>query len=326
MATRDKPAPRRSALGKGINSLLGDVDLGDPSDTYSPSSKNRNKIVANRAKPGAVRAKPETNKNYLLTLNPGLIDPNPEQPRRFFHDQDLKDLASSIKIDGILQPLVVSTGETKGRYTLIAGERRLRASKMAGLKEVPVILKEGAGDDLLRLALIENIQRADLNIIEEAHAYQSLISDYGLTQEKCAQKVGKERSTVSNAIRILLLPREIQDDIIETRMTMGHGRALLSLESKKQILRARDVIVKKGLSVRQTEQLCKSIKKSGDSAFNNKKGGAVNPDLDYIADKLRGQLRTKVKLSGSGSRGKIEISYFSATELERILGVIGKKI
>jgi ParB family chromosome partitioning protein len=265
-------------------------------------------------------------KGAVLELDPNLIDPNPQQPRRFFHDKDLGDLANSIKTDGIIMPLVVTEGDKPGRYTLIAGERRLRASKLVGLPSVPVIVKDGVADDLLRLALIENIQRADLNIIEEAQAYQSLISDYGLTQEQCAQKVGKDRSTVTNAIRILSLPKEIQDDITEQRLTMGHGRAILPLEDKKLMLRARDIIVKKGLSVRQTEKLCKLMKQNSNQDGTEPPARGSNPDLDYIADRLRGHLRTKVKLAGSGSRGKIEISYFSATELERILSIIGNRV
>jgi ParB family chromosome partitioning protein len=311
MINKDKPLPRRGALGKGINSLLGGVEIDQPAP-YSDPVSLPSQILAGR---GAV-----------LELDPNLIDPNPQQPRRFFHDKDLEELANSIKIDGVIMPLIVTGGEKPGRYTLIAGERRLRASKLIGLSTVPVILKEGVADDLLRLALIENIQRADLNIIEEAQAYQSLISDYGLTQEQCAQKVGKDRSTVTNAIRILNLPKEIQDDIIELRLSMGHGRALLPLEEKKQILRARDIIIKKGLSVRQTEKLCRNIKQGGDPAAAEKATKISSPDLDYIADRLRGHLRTKVKLAGSGSRGKIEISYFSATELERILSVIGNRV
>jgi ParB family chromosome partitioning protein len=177
---------------------------------------------------------------------------------------------------------------------------------------------------MLRLALIENIQRADLNIIEEAEAYASLIKDYGLTQEQCADRVGKERSTVANTLRMLALPREIQDDIMDGRLTMGHGRAILSLEEKKLMLRCRDIVIKKGLSVRATEQLCKTFKdpKSGAKAGASIKDDA---DLQYITESLRSYLHTKVKLQGNTSRGKIEISYFSAAELERLLRVIGHK-
>ncbi|MEZ4742870.1 MAG: ParB/RepB/Spo0J family partition protein [Bdellovibrionota bacterium] len=322
MATREKGNVKRGALGKGINSLLGDVDLSESNNNIFSEDNldSASKSASNSTSSGMGVDK------RIFSIDPQLIDPNPQQPRRFFHDKDLQELCDSIKVDGVLQPLIVSKEDTESRYTLIAGERRLRASKMAGLKKVPVIIKNGASDDLLRLALIENIQRADLNVIEEAYAYQSLIADYGLTQEQCAQRLGKERSSIANAIRLLLLPKEVQDDVIESRLTMGHGRALLSLEDKKQILRVRDIILKKNLSVRQTEKLCKTVKSDGDTALQGSESNVPNPDLEYIADKLRSRFRTKVKLSGTGSRGKIEISYFSVAELERILGIISKKI
>lgn len=307
MSNNGKTPVRRGALGKGLNSLLGGVDTSERETNVSAvgsNAKNLSKI----------------NQSMILNINPNSVDPNPQQPRRFFVEQDLIDLSNSIKEDGIIQPIVVSKGEQAGRYTLIAGERRLRASKMAGLTEIPVIIKEVANDDLLRLAIIENIQRADLNIIEEAHGYLSLIKDYGLTQEQCAKKVGKERSTITNALRIIKLPREVQDDIVEKRLSMGHARALLSLEDKKELLKARDIVLKKQLSVRQTEQLCKRIKTETNQIPSNE--NKVDPNLNYIAEKLRSNLRTKVKVSGSGSRGRIEISYFSTNELERILGII----
>ena len=222
-----------------------------------------------------------------------LIYVNSDQPRKYFEPSELKSLALSIKQDGILQPLVVS--KQRNGYSLIAGERRLRAAKIASLNKVPVIVKEGTPEKLLRLALIENIQRSDLSIIEEARAYESLIKEFGLTQEACARKVGKDRSTIANALRILALPIEVQSDLANKKLTMGHGRALLSLEEKEKILEAREIIDKKSLSVRQTEQLCKQLKSS-----NSKKKPAkgIDNDLQYIADNLRSHLRTKVKLSG----------------------------
>jgi ParB family chromosome partitioning protein len=254
---------------------------------------------------------------------------NPHQPRRVFRDQELQSLAASIKVDGVIQPVTVTRTSTPGKYMLIAGERRLRASKIAGATKIPAVIREPMTEqEQLRIALIENIQRQDLNVVEEAEAYHSLISDFGLTQEQCADKVGKERSTVANILRILQLPREVQDDLVEGRLTMGHGRALLGLEDKKAILRARDIVIKKSMSVRQTEQLCKSYKEGstldGASAGSPKTSQAA--DLGYIADGLRASLRTKVKLTGTGSKGRIEVSYFSAVELERLLSAMGYKI
>ena len=294
---------KRTGLGKGIGSLLGDIDL--------------DRVVTGASKDAEEAQIP---KKAVLDIEPSKIIANPNQPRKHFEASELKSLALSIKQDGILQPLVVSIDGDN--YSLIAGERRLRAAKIAGLKTVPVIIKEGTPEELLRLALIENIQRSDLSIIEEARAYESLIKEFGLTQEACARKVGKDRSTVANALRILMLPVEVQGDLANKKLSMGHGRALLSLDNKTKILEVRDIIEKKALSVRQTEQLCKQYK---DSSKSRSKENKVNNDLQYIADNLRSHLRTKVKLAGSGSRGKIEISYFSAGELERILSLIGNR-
>lgn len=295
---------RRGALGKGISSLLGDVDA-EPTDESQRAERQRLEAE-------------------VVRLDIADVDPNPHQPRKVFDDGALKELSESLKQDGLLQPIVVARGEQEGRYIIVAGERRWRASKLAGFDTIPAIVKDGAQEDMLRLALIENIQRADLNIMEEAEAYASLIKDYGLTQEQCADRVGKERSTVANTLRMLALPREIQDDIMEGRLTMGHGRAILSLEEKKLMLRCRDIVIKKGLSVRATEQLCKTFK---DPKAGGKTGGAIKDDADlqYITESLRSYLHTKVKLAGNTSRGKIEISYFSAAELERLLRVIGHK-
>ena len=309
MTSKDKLTPKRGALGKGISSLLGDVEraAGIPSATTS-SQKNIDKSKILEAE--------------VIRLEVDRIDPNPNQPRKIFDELALKELAASLKVDGLLQPIVVTKSEVPGRYTIIAGERRYRASKQAGFKTIPVIVKEGASEEMLRLALIENIQRADLNVIEEAEAFASLIKDFGLTQEQCADRVGKDRTTVTNALRLLGLPKEIQDDIMDGRLSMGHGRCLLSLEEKKYMLRARDLVVKKGLNVRQTEQLCKTFK-NDKAAPKIDEETAKDADLNYVTEGLRTYLHTKVKLAGTPQRGRIEISYFSAAELERILKLMG---
>ena len=307
----DRPQ-RRGALGKGITSLLGDF-------SESANSKPVDSVVTSNQ----VVSQPDS--GGLLYLDVLQIEPNPAQPRKLFEEKALGDLAASLRQDGFLQPIVVSRLEANpGRYMIVAGERRWRASQLAGLKQVPVIVKEGAADDLLRLALIENIQRQDLNIIEEAEAYQALIKDYGLTQEQCADRVGKDRTSVTNALRLLVLPKELQDDLLEDRLTMGHGRALLSLEDKKLILRARDSVIKKQMSVRQTEQLCRAMKRGGDLS-ERPRSPKNQADLEYLSDNLKSKLRTKVKILGNGVRGKIEISYFSAQELERLLAILGDK-
>jgi len=312
MNMRQDQKPKRPPLGKGITSLLGNFDMETPS-------------AAGVTRHGAEATASEKQKFAVVEIPTESIEVNPHQPRRIFKDQELQSLAASIRVDGVIQPVTVTLGSGAGKYTLIAGERRLRASKLAGLDRIPAIIREPMTDqEQLRVALIENIQRQDLNVLEEAEAYQSLIEDFGLTQEQCAEKVGKERSTVANILRILLLPKEVRDDLVENRLTMGHGRALLALEDRKLILRARDIIIKKGLNVRQAEQLVKSYK-SPASQTAGRLGKDV-ADLEYLAEALRASLKTKVKISGTGGKGKIEVSYFSASELERLLGMMGLKL
>lgn len=303
-----KAVVRKGSLGKGLSSLLGEEN-----ETNTDPVKTKSTIQ-----------EPKTQQQAIVNIPVEAIEPNPHQPRKVFDEEDLRDLTASIREDGVIQPLIVTNSDSAGRYTLVAGERRLRASKLAGKVTVPAIIRENAANEMLRLALIENIQRSDLNIIEEAEAYSSLIKDYGLTQEQCADRVGKDRSTVTNLLRLLNLPREIQDDLLEERLSMGHGRALLSLPDRKTMLRARDVVLKKQLSVRQTEDLCKSLRNNSAEPTASEQPSS-NPDLDYVADSLRAHLRTKVRISGSSQRGKIEISFFTAAELERIAGILGHR-
>ncbi len=295
------PAPKREALGKGLGALLG-------------LDKDEAASAAERYAAAAL--------NSILELDIARVHPNPKQPRKLFRDADLQSLAQSLKQDGVIQPIVVSKDDDG--YMIIAGERRWRASQLAGFEKIPVIVKEVTPEEMLRIAIIENVQRANLNVIEEAEAYAMLIKDYGLTQDDCARKVGKDRATISNLLRILTLPQELQDDLMNDKLTMGHGRAILSLEDRGLMLQARDIVLGKKLSVRQTEQLVKRMKRQGAEAGDNDgEGKAVSADLDYLADTLRSHLRTKVRLQGTGSRGKIEISFFSPAELERLLHLIG---
>ncbi|MBI2603867.1 MAG: ParB/RepB/Spo0J family partition protein [Deltaproteobacteria bacterium] len=252
-----------------------------------------------------------------------LIDPNPWQPRKGFSEKYLLELARSLTQDGVLQPLVVSKNKANpGRYVLVAGERRLRAAKIAGLESVPVVFRDDLkSDDQLRLALIENIQRRNLNAIEEAEAYKCLIDQFGYTQEECALRVGKERPSITHALRLLTLPREIQLDVITGRLSGGHARAIAGAGDKKRMLEARDKILNNGLNVRDAEELCKKLREqSGKDTLRQ------DPNLDYVADTLRTLLRTKVKIKGRGKNGRIEIYYFSPSEFERILDAMGCRI
>lgn len=302
---------KRSSLGKGLGSLLGDVSGQSKASRDKPQPKERNNVA--KVEPGELSA---------FEIEIEKIKANPLQPRKAFSSQEMQDLARSIEKDGVLQPvIVVPRNEPGGGYTLVAGERRLRASKIAGKKSIPALIKNIPGDQMLRLALVENIQRSDLNIVEEALAYESLITEHGLSQDECALQVGKDRSTISNAIRILGLPASVKSDLINEKLTMGHARALAGLKNKDEIERVRELIHKRSLSVRQTETLCKNVK-SGKAESKNPELQA-DPDMEYLADRLRSHLRTKVKLAGNPNRGKIEISYFSSSELERILDSMG---
>ena len=285
---------------------------------FGDKKKNDEKTSGYQQKEGQAE-----DKAYYHQLELEKIDLNPQQPRRVFLQDDIEKLALSIAKDGVIQPIVVSIKRSTGRYVLVAGERRLRASKKLGLKKIPAVVKQVSSSDLLRLALIENIQRSDLNVVEEAYAVKSLIEEHGYTQEECAQVLSINRSTVSNALRILHLPKKIHEDLVKNKLTMGHAKALLSLEDSAKTLKARDLILERGLNVRQAEWLCKKMKVS-----STKKGKdqLVNPNMQYLADSLRSYLRTKVKLVGTEVRGKIEISYFSGSELERVLELISNKI
>ena len=234
---------KRNSLGKGLGSLLG---LDNDDEGRSPFIDNE------------VLKTVHTQQQMVMTIPLDAIEANPDQPRKIFDDDELLELSASIEVQGVIQPIIVSKSEKQGRYIIVAGERRWRASQLAGKETIPAIIRDGSDEELMRIALIENIQRADLNVIEEAQAYDSLIKDFGLTQEACAKKVGKDRATVSNTLRLLSLPPQIQDDLLERRITMGHGRALLSLGSNKKIMKARDLVLDRELSVRETEKLVKA--------------------------------------------------------------------
>ncbi len=248
------------------------------------------------------------------------LRPHAKQPRKTFDDARLEELAASIREKGIIQPLVIRRqGE---HYQIIAGERRWRAAQKAGLREVPVVIQDVSEDWALEMALIENIQREDLNPLEEADAYRNLIDTFQLTQEVVAKRVGKDRSTVANSLRLLRLPDKVRDDLGQGRLSMGHARALLALEEEDDILEARDQVLTRKLSVRDTEALVKKIKKFG-SQPRTKGKKAADPEITHLADRLKQALGTQVKIQPKGKGGKIEITFFSPQELERLLEVLG---
>lgn len=244
------------------------------------------------------------------------IKPNSEQPRKKFSVEKLEELASSIREKGIIQPLVVR--KMREHYELVAGERRWRAAQKAGLREVPVVIQDVSDDTALEMALIENIQREDLNAMEQAEAFHSLMDKFHLSQEEMARRVGKDRSTVANSLRLLKLPVEIKNDIIEERLSMGHARALLSLESNELMEQARLEILGRHLSVRETENLVKRLK----SKRTVKPKAAPSPEMTAIVDQLKRRFMTKVAIRQTGKGGKIEIAYSSLDELTRIIDLL----
>jgi ParB family chromosome partitioning protein len=247
-----------------------------------------------------------------------LIEPNPFQPRQTFEGEELEDLARSVKEQGILTPLLVS--KTEKGYRLIAGERRWRAAQKAGLARVPVVVRETTPAQSLELALIENIHRKDLNPVEEAMAYSRLLENAGVTQESLAVRLGKDRATIANTVRLLKLPTSIQKDLMEDRLSMGHARVLAGLKDSLEQKAMRDEIIKKDLSVRQTEALVKKRSRSGPSRARVR---GKDPYLQSLADSLKNSLGTKVEIKKRGKQGSILIYFYSDEELDRLLEVLG---
>ncbi len=257
------------------------------------------------------------------------IEANPDQPRKDINDAALAQLSVSILEKGVLLPLVVCEHGGEGRYQIIAGERRWRAAKMAGLDEVPVLVKDVTPLDRLELALIENIQRQDLNPLEEAEAYLRLVKEFHLTQEEVAKRVGKERSTVANALRINQLPDYAKEDLVRGALSMGHARVLLSVGDEATMREVRNEIIEQGLTVRQAEALAKKQKKkiaaSGGGAKRQPRKSANELPESYcksLANGLVNYLDTKARIIQSGTRGKLEIEYYSHDDLERVLSLI----
>lgn len=247
------------------------------------------------------------------------IRPLRGQPRKTFSNDKLDELAASIREKGIIQPLVVRNKDD--HYELIAGERRWRAAQKAGLHEVPVVIQDVSDHAALEMALVENIQREDLNAIEEAEAYQSLLDSMNLSQEELAKRVGKERSTVANSLRLLKLPEEIKKDIVEERLTMGHGRSLLPLADSPLMKQARDETVRRGLSVRETESLVRRLQNG--PARISRIGEPLSPELADLQERLKRHFQAKVAINRSGKKGKIEINFGDTTELTRIIDILG---
>lgn len=247
------------------------------------------------------------------------VSPSPYQPRMQMDDKSLEELSASIKEKGVVQPIIVRTMGTD-KYEVIAGERRLRASKLAGLNEVPAIVREVNDAEAMAIAITENIQREDLNAVELARAYQALINQFNFTQEQLAQSLGKSRPAITNILRLLQLPQEIQEYILSDKISMGHARALLSLEDKNLQITVCKKIMDMDLSVRQTEKL---VQKMLQQPKQKKKKPMANvAEIAELENRLRKLLATQVKVRHKGNKGKIEIEYYSNDDLERIMSII----
>lgn len=282
----------RQVLGRGLSALLGD-----------PTGKNTGE--------------------ELLEIDLDLIQPNSEQPRTRFAEENLEELTQSIRANGIVQPIIVRRKDAG--FQIVAGERRWRAAQRAGLQKVPAVVKDVDDNKLLELALIENIQRQELNPIEEARAYKNLIETVGLTQEMVADRVGKNRTVVTTSLRLLKLPDELQKLVEEEKLSAGHGRALLMTSDEAVQKRIAKMILEMSLSVRETEKAVKRVNKSQPQALdNNKPAAKADANITAAEVKLRRYLATNVKITpdGKGTGGKVEIEYYGEADLNRIYNLI----
>ncbi len=305
---------QKPALGKGLASLLPSA-----SSAVAPGALLAGSSV------GASSPQEGASRDRHLGISMASVDDiqaNCFQPRKEFDESALQELAQSIETSGLIQPLVVRKSSKAG-YELIAGERRLRAAKMAGLKQVPIVIRRSTDKESLELALIENIQRQDLNCMDEALAYAQLIQEFSLTQESVAYRVGKDRATVANYLRLLKLPETIKDDLKSKVLSFGHGKALLGIEDPEMRIRARALILEKHLSVRETEALVEAMKSHVDPSKQFVKTdpgkGALATRLANLSLELGRQWSTRIEIQGSEKRGKIVIHYSTRQELDRIL-------
>lgn len=260
----------------------------------------------------------------LLEVDIDLIEPNPDQPRLSFDEKGIEELAQSIRMNGLVQPILLRRASA-GRYQIVAGERRWRAAQRAGLHKVNAVIREIPDSKLLELALIENIQRQELNPIEEAQAYQKLIRDLGLTQDEVAHRVGKDRSSIANTLRLLKLPSAIQKMVENGELTMGHARALLSLENADDQLKLAREIVGRNLTVRETEQAVRNTGATGRRIRESSTPGGNDANIRAAELKLKRHLGAQVKIQLGRNGGRIEVEFGSISELDRIYSIIMRK-
>ncbi len=286
----------KRALGKGLGAII--------STSPTPVAEIENIVVED--------------KNRIREIDINKIFPNPDQPRTIFDENEITGLAESIKAVGLIQPIIVR--ESDGQFIIVAGERRYRACKLNEMKKMKAIVIEADEEQNFTMALIENIQREDLNPIEEAKAYRLLINKFKLKQQDLAKKVGKERTTITNSLRLLNLPEDIQSGLVDRRITSGHAKVLLSIEDPEKLIQIYTEVVEKGISVRALESMLNGSRENSATGGNTQKAIQVkSPQIKKMEEDLISKLGTKVEIKHNGGKGRIEISYYSLDDFERIV-------
>ena len=293
----------KRGLGRGLDSLFGNFEESDKEKEVQIETKVETVVV-----------------NEPKEIEIGLIDRNPDQPRKIFDDEALAELSTSIKNYGVIQPIIVR--EKEGRYIIIAGERRWRASRLAGLKTIPCVIREYTEQEISEIAIIENLQREDLNPIESAKAIKSLINQYNLTQDEVADKIGKSRPAVANTLRLLALPDSIISLVESNKLTAGHARALLAVDNPAKQKEIALLIIKNNLTVRDVENIIKHLNNPAKETVVKEK----SLEIKDFEDKIKRVFSTKVQIKGTDSKGKIVIDYYSKDDLERIYEILKEKM
>ena len=307
---------KRTGLGKGLGAIFGDEVMESAAEEQEAKHQAKSKSAQ---EPEKKEEENDIGKELMVKVT--AIEPNREQPRKDFNEEAMEELAESMKVYGVLQPLLV---QKKGDYyEIIAGERRWRAAKLAGLKEVPVVILEYTKQQTMEIALIENVQREDLNPIEEAKAYQRLIQEFELKQEEIAARVGKNRVTITNSMRLLKLDERVQDLLIQNQITGGHARALLSVEDGQLQYELAGKIIAENLSVRETEKLVKSLSKKKNPKEKKVEDESLTLIFHDLEERMKSAMGTKVSINRKDkNKGRVEIEYYSESELERIVELI----
>lgn len=307
---------KRTGLGKGLGAIFGDEVMESAAEEQEAKHQAKSKKAQ---EPEKKEEDSDIGKELMVKVTS--IEPNREQPRKDFNEEAMGELAESMKVYGVLQPLLV---QKKGDYyEIIAGERRWRAAKLAGLKEVPVVIREYTKQQTMEIALIENVQREDLNPIEEARAYQRLIQEFELKQEEIAARVGKSRVTVTNSMRLLKLDERVQEMLIQNQITGGHARALLTVEDGELQYKLAGKIIAENLSVREIEKIVKSLSKKKNPKEKNVEDESLALIFRDLEERMKSAMGTKVSINRKDkNKGRVEIEYYSESELERIVELI----